>query len=102
MNKLIGRKKGILTCIAAGSIVAAVAFNVSIVLSNSAQNDLFLANIHALARSESGYGDFPVCRCGEGYGEYKDGMKICENQSCKSKYARTGTLNVNYCTNCSN
>ena len=52
MNKLKSRKKGILVWVAAGSIVATMAVNVSISSNSESLSDLALANIEALARGE--------------------------------------------------
>ena len=97
-------KKIILASMAILAIAAAVAFSVNFNTNNYDLSDITLANVDALAQSEGddgdGYAPFPVCRCGEGYGDYKDGMKMCVNKTCISMYARTGTLNVNYCANC--
>jgi len=79
MKNLKRRKKGILTWIAAGSIAAAMTFNVSMGLSKNTQNDLFLANVEALAKSEDDLceGNYPYLFCPIWTVTYSGGRYSC-------------------------
>ena len=73
-------KKKVFSFLGLVAIVGVVVFNVSMNLSNSAQNDLLLANIEALARGEGGdgYGDI-VCYYGDQEHWYPDGSSPCSS-----------------------